>query len=221
MYEKGNEPQELWKHIDFLMKELHEAFPEGFIRAGDWKHEKWDSLVEFLYPKLGYSDTFSFLKDYGFDVFGELTTASQAVEKNQPVSQKTLVCPNCGSDDISIETFQENVGTTTVSNQKFRFKQKGHGILWWLLIGWWWWMIDLVLWICIFPVRLLAQIFKKKKYKGSATTVSQSINEVVYKKVFICHSCGHSWGEDAARGSTMSAITKSKDNIKQLKRNVR
>lgn len=225
MYEKGNEPQELRKHINLLMKELHEAYPEGLITVDDWKHERWDRLTEFLYPKLGYKDSVSFLKDYGFDVFGELsTTPQQVVERSQPVERvqkKALSCPNCGSDDISIETFQENLGTSTVSSQKFKFKQAGHGILWWLFIGWWWWIIDLIIWICFFPFRLLAQIFKKKKYKGKATTISQSINEVVYKKVFTCRACGNSWSAEAAKGSTMSAINKSKDNIKQLKRNVR
>jgi len=224
MYEKGNEPQELKKHINLLMKELHEAYPEGLITVDNWRHERWDSLVEFLFPKLGYSDNTSFLKDYGFDVFGELITKPQVIERGQPIDRtqrKSLVCPNCGSDDISIETFQENLGTSTVSKQKFKFKQKGHGFLWWLLIGWWWWMIDLMLWVCFFPFRLLVQIFKKKKYKGKATTVSQSVNEVVYKKVFTCRSCGNSWSADAAMGSTMSAISRSKENIKQLKRNVR
>ena len=224
MYEKGNEPQELQKHINLLFKELHEAYPEELITVDKWKHERWDGLVEFLYPKLGYPDNTSFLKDYGFDVFGELSTNPQIAEKSQPIERaqrKSLVCPNCGSDDVSIETFQENLGTTTVSNQKFKFKQKGHGILWWLFIGWWWWIFDLMLWVFLFPIRLLAQIFKKKKYKGTATTVSQSVNEVVYKKVFTCRSCGNSWSADAAKGSTLSAISKSRDNIKKLKRNVR
>lgn len=224
MYEKGNEPQELTKHINLLMKELHEAFPEGLIMASDWRHERWDGLVEFLYPKLGYYDNISFLKDYGFDVFGDLTTSSQVDTRSLPIERthrKSLVCPNCGSDDVSIDTFQENLGTTTVSNQKFKIKQKGHGFLWWLFIGWWWWIIDLLLWIFLFPFRLLVQLFKKKKYKGKATTISQSVNEVVYKKVYTCRSCGNSWSADAARGSTMSAISKSKRNIKQLKRNVR
>jgi len=224
MYEKGNEPQELKKHINYLMKELHETYPQGLITADKWKHESWDSLIEFIFPKLGYSDIVTFLKDYDFDVFGEINTKSIKDSQDQPIDRmqkKALSCPNCGADDISIETFQENLGTTTVSSQKFKFKQKGHGLLWWLFVGWWWWMIDLILWLCFFPFRLLAQIFKKKKYKGKATTVSQSVNEVVYKKIYTCRSCGNSWSADAAKGSTMSAITQSKENIKQLKKNVR
>ncbi len=83
MYEKGNEPQELKKYINILMKDLHKAYPEGLIPNGDWRHdwrhESWDILVEYLYPKLGYRDNVSFLKDYGFEVFGELTTTPQQV----------------------------------------------------------------------------------------------------------------------------------------------
>ncbi|MBR6115772.1 MAG: hypothetical protein IKQ10_11460 [Oscillospiraceae bacterium] len=224
MYEKGNEPQELKKHVAFITKELQEAYPEGLITADTWKHEKWDSLVEYLYPKLGYSDSVAFLKAYDFEVFGELNTKPQETTQNQAAERtqrKALSCPQCGSDDIAIDTFQENLGSTTVSNQTFKFKQRGHGLIWWLFIGCWWWMIDLMLWICFFPFRLLAQLFKKKKYKGRATTVSQSINEVAYKKIYTCRSCGNSWSATAAQGSTMSALTQSKQNIKKLQRNTR
>ena len=224
MYEKGTEPQEVKKHVSLLMKELHEAYPEGLITTDNWKHERWDNLIEFIYPKLGYTDSIAFLKDYGFDVFGHLSTKPQVVERSQPIERtqkKKMICPSCGSDSISVDTFQESLGTTTVSNDKFKFKQKGHGCLWWLFIGWWWWIIDLVLWICFFPFRLIIQLLKKKKYKGTAKTVSQSINEKKKKKIFTCHSCGYSWSADAAKGSTMSEISKSKENIKQLKRNTK
>ncbi len=224
IYEPGKEPEEHKKYIEHLMEELHEAFPDGIIIVDMWKHERWDRLVEYIFPQLGYEDAISFLKAYGFDVIGELNTQKERTETGRSVeraSKKALVCPSCGSDDISVETFQENLGTTTVSKEKFKFKQAGHGLLWWLFIGWWWWSIDLFLWIFLFPIRLLAQIFKKKKYKGKSTTVSQSINEVVYKKVFTCRSCGNSWTAKAGDGSTISAINKSKGNIKQLKKNVR
>ena len=223
-YERGQEPEELQKYIRLLTKELNETFPEGLIISDLWKHERWDRVVEYLIDKLGYPDNVSFLKAYGFDVLGELNTKEQEMTRSQPVERphkKALVCPKCGSDDVSVETFQENLGTTTVSSQKFKFKQRGHGIIWWLFIGWWWWLIDLMLWVCFFPFRLIIQLFKKKKYKGTATTVSQSVNEVIYKKMFTCHECGHSWTANAGQGSTMSAISKSKENVKKLKRNVR
>lgn len=146
------------------------------------------------------------------------------VEDDRPVERKrkkVLVCPACGSDDITVQTFQENLGTTTVSNEKFKFKQAGHGCLWWLFIGWWWWIIDLFLWMFLFIPRLLIQIFKRKKYKGKATTVSQSVNSVAYKKMFTCQNCGESWSVDAGQSSTASAISNSKSDIKKLKRNTR
>ncbi len=223
-YEPGREPEELKKHVDHLLTELQEAFPDGLIIVDMWKHERWDRLVEYLIPRLGYDDNASFLKAYGFDLVGDLKTEKESNKLSRSAdreSKKTLVCPNCGSDDVSIETFQESLGTTTVSKEKFKFKQAGHGLLWWLFIGWWWWTIDLCLWVFAFPIRLLLQVFKKKKYKGNATTVSQSINEVVYKKIFTCRSCGNSWSAEAGEGSTMSAISKSKNNIKQLKKNIR
>ena len=34
--------------------------------------------------------------------------------------------------------------------------------------------------------------------------ITQSVNEVVYKKMFTCRSCGHSWMQNAGNGSTMS-----------------
>lgn len=242
IYEPGKEPEEYKKHLNLLLRELKEAYPDGLIVTDMWNHTRWDKLTEYLFSSLGYDDNISFLKAYGYDVFGDLNTSpqgatrSQPVQTNQPARQapqeqpsqpverrqkKSLVCPNCSSDDIAIETFQENLGTTTVSNQKFKFKQTGHGIIWWLLIGWWWWIFDLMLWLCFFPFRLVAQLFKKKKYKGKATTVSQSVNEVVYKKMFTCRACGHSWMQKAGDGSTMSAITKSKSNVNQLKKNLR
>lgn len=224
IYEPGQEPEELKTYLGLLMKELHEAYPDGLIVADMWKHERWDNLVEHLVKQLGYSNNVAFLKAYGFDVFGDLSNASQEITRNQPIERaqkKSLVCPNCGSDDISIETFQENLGTTTVSKGKYKFKQTGHGIIWWLFIGWWWWIIDLFFWICFFPFRLILQLFKKKKYRGKSTTVSQSINEVVYKKMFTCRSCGNSWTVNAGQGSTMSAISKSKSNANQLKRNIK
>ncbi len=196
IYEPGNEPEELKKHIDRLMGELHEAFPDDLIIVDMWKHERWDSLVEHIFPRLGYENNISFLKAYGFDIVGDLSTKKAKEEPPRAVERaprKRLVCPKCGSDDVSVETFQENLGTTTISKEKFKFKRAGHGLLWWLFIGWWWWMVDLFLWVCLFPIRLLAQIFKKKKYKGTARRVSQSVNEVAYKKVFTCRACGNSW----------------------------
>lgn len=251
LYAPGNEPEELKKYLNMLMRELHEKFPDDLIVMDMWDHERWDKLAGFLVQKLGYPNGRSFLNAYGFEVFVgsepqppvQRQTGSQHIadngypdtqpiktqaqlpqtriseqnspqpryeqsyqaqewqsQTNQPQARQThkrLSCPNCGSTDVTIETFQEDLGTTTISKTRSKYKEAGHGCLWWLLIGWWWWIVDLFLWIVYFPFRLLFQIFKRKKYKGKSTTISQSRNEVAYKKVFTCQSCGHSWIKQA------------------------
>jgi len=102
-------------------------------------------------------------------------------------------CPHCGGNNVDMQVHQENIGGHTVVKTKSKYKQKGHGCLWWLCIGWWWWMVDLMLWICIFPARLIAQLFKKKKYVGKSTSVSTTKNNIKYKTVYLCKSCGHHW----------------------------
>ena len=104
-----------------------------------------------------------------------------------------MVCPKCGNDNVSVQTMSENLGTSTVSKTKSKY----HGILWWLCIGWWWWMVDLCIWIvAFFPrliLRLFAAPFKKKKYTGSSTTVSESMNKIKYRTICTCQNCGYHW----------------------------
>lgn len=104
-----------------------------------------------------------------------------------------LRCPKCGSENVTVQVFQEEAGTTTISKTRSKYKEKRHGCLWWLLIGWWWWIIDLLLWIFLFPVKLIQAVTRKRKYKGKSTTVSQSTNELKYRTMCICGNCGHSW----------------------------
>ena len=102
-------------------------------------------------------------------------------------------CPRCGSLRIDTQVHQENQGGTTVTKTKSTYKEQGHGCLWWLLIGWWWWIIDLMLWICFFPFRLIAQLCKRKKYRGKSSSVTTSANHIAYRTVYLCKSCGHHW----------------------------
>lgn len=108
-----------------------------------------------------------------------------------------MFCPVCGSEDIGQQVFQENAGSTTITQTTSKYKESGHGCLWWLLIGWWWWMVDLFLWIFAFWPRLILKLFaspfKKKKYKGTSTSVSKTINDVSYRTVCVCKNCGHTW----------------------------
>ena len=113
----------------------------------------------------------------------------------QPMQQPQAIikCPKCGSTSIDSQVFQENLGSTTVTKTKSKYKQVGHGCIWWLTIGWWWWFIDLCLWVSFFIPRLLFQLFRKKNYKGSSASVSSTKKKIVYKTVFLCKSCGERW----------------------------
>lgn len=105
------------------------------------------------------------------------------------------ICPKCGSTDVEVRVYQENQGSTTITKTKSKYKQKGHGCLWWCCIGWWWWIIDLCIWFFAFIPRLIIQLFKKKKYKGSSVSKSKTVNKTVYKSVWLCKNCGHHWEE--------------------------
>lgn len=109
----------------------------------------------------------------------------------------TLTCPACGGTHVESQIFQETLGAETVTQTKSKYKEKGHGCMWWLFIGWWWWIIDLLLWIFFFTprliIRLIAAPFKKKKYKGSSTSIASTNNRIAYKTMLLCKSCGHSW----------------------------
>lgn len=112
------------------------------------------------------------------------------------------ICPRCGSSNVEIQMFKEDAGSQTIATSKFKFKQKGHGILWWVFIGWWWLFIDFILWICFFPLRLVLQLFKKKKYVGKGASVSTTKNIVEYRSMCLCKDCGHHW--DAAKRAPVS-----------------
>ena len=90
-----------------------------------------------------------------------------------------MFCPNCKSENVKIESVQENLGTTEIS--KTNTKEKRHGIIWWLFIGWWWKIIDLFLWVLLFIPRALIHIGRRKKYVSTTTT--QTVNHIVYKTV--------------------------------------
>ena len=106
-----------------------------------------------------------------------------------------MTCPKCNSNDVTVQTFQEDLGTVTTSHTASKYREKGHGCLWWLTIGWWWWIVDLCLWVFMFIPRLILQLFKKKKYVGSSSTVSSTVRNVKYRTVCTCQNCGHSWSK--------------------------
>lgn len=108
-----------------------------------------------------------------------------------------MVCPKCQSENVQMDTFQEQTGSKTVTRTKSKYKEKGHGIIWWLTVGWWWWIVDLCSWFMFFFPRLIVRIFaapfKKKKYVGDSKTTSTTSNKIKYKTVCVCQNCGHKW----------------------------
>ena len=125
-------------------------------------------------------------------VCGTAANDMQKLWNEQNKRYSASICPCCGSSDVTVETFQENLGSTTISKTKSKYSS-GHSIVWWLLIGWWWWMFDLFIWIFAFVPRLIIQLCKKKKYRGKSTSVAQTINEVQYRHVYTCKNCGNTW----------------------------
>jgi len=80
-----------------------------------------------------------------------------------------MTCPNCGSQNVSIQTVSET-----------KIKTKHHGCLYWGLIGWW---LKPLLWIFLTLPMLIIAIFRPKKYKA----------KTVLKKIAVCQNCGKSW----------------------------
>lgn len=117
----------------------------------------------------------------------------QSDAQQTPKQSPIVYCSKCGSSNIDIQLHQENCGGSTVTRTKSHYREKGHGCLWWLIFGWWWWMVDLCIWIFAFPIRLLFQVFKKKKYVGNTSSVSSTSNRIGYKTIYLCKSCGHHW----------------------------
>ena len=108
-------------------------------------------------------------------------------------NRSVVYCPRCGSNRVTFQMFQENVGTKTVSKSRSLYKQKRHGFFWWVFIGSWWWIIDLTLWIFLFPFRAVKKLAEKRNYRGRTRTVERAVNNVHYKTMCLCTNCGHSW----------------------------
>ena len=130
-----------------------------------------------------------FIMNEQYQVSNNVQASTQANLNNNA----QIVCPYCGGNNVNVQVFQENAGSTTISKTKSKYKEKRHGILWWLLIGSWWWMVDIMLWIFLFPVKLIRSLTRKRKYKGKSKTVAQSVNHINYKTVYLCNTCGRTW----------------------------
>ena len=115
-------------------------------------------------------------------------------------SMNKITCPHCGSDQITMETMQETLGSTTISKTKTKSRRQGKGIIWWIFIGWWWWFVDLCFWFFAFFPRLVlhlfAKAFKKDKRVADSTTVETTRNQIRYIRLYTCQNCGNSWKKD-------------------------
>ena len=84
-------------------------------------------------------------------------------------SQNTgVVCPNCGSNNMSIQ----------IVNEAY-LKNAHHSIWWWIFVGWWWIAIK---WLIFTLPALIFKLFgigKKKKIVNKQ------------KKVAVCQQCGN------------------------------
>ena len=65
---RGQEPANIKKRLDTLFPKLNEAYPDKVIRSLARDHKKWAETVTELYRALGYPDSESFLKAYGYAV---------------------------------------------------------------------------------------------------------------------------------------------------------
>lgn len=105
------------------------------------------------------------------------------------------ICPECGSNHVRVDVFQEQTGSETNTKWKSKYRERTHGCLWWLLIGWWWWIVDLILWV-LFPFfKLLWRSGRKRHYTEKGKEKSTTQNYISYRKMFVCQSCGHLWEE--------------------------
>ncbi len=115
-------------------------------------------------------------------------------------SMNKITCPRCGSDQITMETMQETLGSTSFSRTRTKSRKQGKGIIWWILIGWWWWAVDLFLWFFAFFPRLVlhlfAKAFKRDRRVANSTTIERTENQIRYIRLYTCQNCGNSWKKD-------------------------
>ena len=102
-----------------------------------------------------------------------------------------MKCPQCGSEHVESQLFQEDLGSSTVSKTKSSSKQGGHGVLYWIFLGWWIWLPKLLLWIVAFIPMAILKALRKKKTKGKSTTTETTVRNLQYKTVYTCKDCGH------------------------------
>lgn len=104
-----------------------------------------------------------------------------------------MFCPKCNSDNVRIESVQENLGSTSVTRTTYKSTAKrSHGLLWKLFIGWWWWLAKLPFILLFWPVNAIRRILNRGKIMKSHGS-TESVNHIIYKTICTCQNCGNTW----------------------------
>lgn len=110
-------------------------------------------------------------KQYGYSPCSRCYRATQPTQASvaQTISQPTQDdyrhrCPECGSTNFKVEVYQEDAGSTIVSNTTHRGRAKERGF---------------------FTI--------KQKSKDKQRTVENVTTNTAYKSVMVCQHCGHVW----------------------------
>ena len=104
-----------------------------------------------------------------------------------------MFCPKCNSDNVRIESVQENLGSTSITRTKYKGPKKPHGLLWKLFIGWWWWIVKLPFQLLLFPFIAIYKVFNRRGTALRSHGTTKSVNHIVYKTVCTCQNCGNTW----------------------------
>jgi len=96
---------------------------------------------------------------------------SDEMYKAQAINGKGMLCPECGSNQVSVQMVSES-----------QLETKHRGCIWWLLIGWWWLPIK---WLFFTLPALIFKLFAPKRQKITTEHIAMKV----------CQNCGHSWHE--------------------------
>lgn len=103
LYKPGQEPEELKKYLNLLLRELHNTYPDDLVVMDMWNHDRWDKVAGYLVKNLGYPNGKAFLNAYGFEVADHLDAEPdydpEPIKRNPPRSNNTSY--SSASDDYS------------------------------------------------------------------------------------------------------------------------
>lgn len=103
---RGMEPANIKKRLDTLFPKLIEAYPDKVIRSLARDHKKWAETVTELYRALGYPDSESFLKAYGYTVERAASTGRPSNDHMAVIEELKKRYPN-GAPFAKIGELQE------------------------------------------------------------------------------------------------------------------